>query len=59
MMDSGTCDQSFDDWCDNLGFDTDSRKALDTYLACQEQASKFRRTFPGVDLREYAPLEDY
>ena len=26
---------SFDDWCGNFGYDTDSRKALRTYLACQ------------------------
>lgn len=27
---------SFDDWCGNFGYDTDSRKALRTYLACQK-----------------------
>ena len=35
--------ESFEDWCANFGYDTDSRKALDTYLACQKQAEDFRR----------------
>jgi hypothetical protein len=50
---------TFDEWCDEYGYDTDSRKALEMYLACQEQTTNFRRTFPGFDLDEYAPLEDY
>lgn len=35
-VDSSACHESFDDWCSNFGYDTDSRKALETYLACQE-----------------------
>jgi hypothetical protein len=30
----------FDDWCYELGYDTDSRKALQTYLAGQEICKK-------------------
>ena len=33
----------FADFCDNLGFDADSRRALDTYLACQRIAIQLRR----------------
>lgn len=51
--------ESFEDWASNFGFDTDSRTALKTYLACQEQTDKFRQTFPDVDLETYKPLEDY
>lgn len=34
---------SFEDFCANCGYDTDSRKALDTYLACQESGLKLRK----------------
>lgn len=49
-LDAMACDESFNDWCSNFGFDTDSRKALETYLACQENASKLRKA--GVYLTE-------
>lgn len=42
LLDSSASDQSFDDWCGDLGYDTDSRKALETYLACQNAGSKLR-----------------
>lgn len=42
-LDATACDESFDDWCCNYGYDTDSRKALETYLACQENAGKLRK----------------
>ena len=51
--------ESFEYWCDDFGFDTDSRKALETYLQCQKQADDFRRVFPACDLQEYEPLQDY
>jgi hypothetical protein len=47
-----TVDVSFEDFCMECGYDTDSRKALETYLACQEQTNEFRRTFPGVNLED-------
>lgn len=40
MDDSGG--ESFKDWCDNFGYDTDSRKALKTYLECQENHDRMR-----------------
>lgn len=33
----------FQDFCDNLGYDSDSRKALAIYEACQENALKLRK----------------
>lgn len=51
--------ESFEDWCWNFGYDTDSRKALDTYLQCQKNSDGFRRAFPHVTLDEYQPIEDY
>jgi hypothetical protein len=39
---------SFDDWCSNFGYETDSRKALETYLKCQEQFDNINRLFHDV-----------
>ena len=42
LMDLLACDQSFNNWCWDCGYDTDSRKALETYLTCQESGAKLR-----------------
>lgn len=35
--------ETFESWCGDLGFDSDSRKALETYLACQRTAMDLRK----------------
>lgn len=50
---------TFDDWCAEFGYDTDSRKALSMYLQCQEQTTKFRRAFPHVNLEEHEEITQY
>lgn len=35
--------RSFDDWCGEYGYDSDSRKAEKTYRACKEQHEQLRR----------------
>lgn len=60
VLDSSACDQSFDDYCDEFGYDTDSRRALETYLACQENTRKMVSVIPEdiiEKLREL--LQDY
>lgn len=58
VLDASACDQSFDDWCGEYGYDTDSRKALETYLACQDNATKLRKA--GVNIAaERERLQDY
>lgn len=42
-LDSSACNESFDDWCATFGYDTDSRKALETYLACQNSGAELRK----------------
>lgn len=60
ILDSSACDQSFNDWCGDFGYDTDSRKALDTYLACQESGTKLRKVFSGAQLEKLRELlQDY
>ena len=49
-MESDACEMSFHDWCGNFGYDTDSRSALDTYLACQENGRKLEKA--GINLCE-------
>ena len=58
LLDSSASDQSFAEWCSDCGYDTDSRKALDTYLACQKAGSDLRSI--GADFTQLQNiLEDY
>lgn len=50
---------SFENWCAEYDYDTDSRKVYKTYEACCEQTDKFKAVFPDIDLDIYPPLEDY
>ena len=43
---------SFEDFCDEFGYDTDSRKAEKTYKACRKQTENLRRIFPNEKHRE-------
>ena len=59
VMDSSAAETTFSDWCDEFGYETDSRKALQTYEACQENAVKMRGLIDANmnTLREY--FQDY
>lgn len=46
--DASSIDQRFEDWCSDLGFDTDSRKAERIYNACVKAAGKLKK-FLGPD----------
>lgn len=60
ILDSSACGQSFDDWCADYGYDSDSRRALQTYLACQENAAKLDKVFSRADIENLAEiLQDY
>lgn len=49
---------TFKEWCGNFGYDTDSRKALETYHACQANTEKLRKA--KVDIAaERERLADY
>ncbi len=50
---------SFEDWCDEFGYDSDSRSFEKIYTACLNQTFKFKTVFPHVDLSEYRPLGIY
>lgn len=58
LMDASACEQSFEDWCSEYGYDSDSIKALETYRACQKNADKLRKA--GVNIEaERERLADY
>lgn len=42
LSDSSGADEAFEDWCDDLGYDSDSRRAERTYKLIQAQAIKTR-----------------
>jgi hypothetical protein len=50
--------EAFEEWAPNLGYDTDSRRALDIYVACQKSEMLSRRFF-GSDWERILDDEDY
>lgn len=56
FLDSQAGSQSFEEWCSDFGYDTDSRKALDTYLKCGEIAKELRRIFSSQVRQELETL---
>lgn len=55
LSDASLGTESFADFCGNMGLDTDSRKALETYLACQKTGEDLRRLLgvnPSALVRE-------
>lgn len=60
LLDSDASTQSFESWCSELGYDSDSRKALVTYEACQRNADKLARVLSRATLDELqTALQDY
>lgn len=59
IMDAQCSSESFEDFCFNCGYDTDSRKALDTYLACQESGRTVRKLLGKEYSDVEAALADY
>ena len=55
---AGRCGESFGEFCENYGYDDDSRNAFKVYEACQDQYTKMCRL--GVDFEALdAILEDF
>lgn len=44
-------DDTFEDWASDMGWDTDSRKALQTYQTCKRQSQRVKRWL-GADVFE-------
>lgn len=43
LSDANACNTSFDNWCDDLGSNSDSLEALNTYLASQRNGDKLNK----------------
>jgi len=50
--------ETFEGWAENLGYNTDSRKAERTYRACVEQAEKLERFLGDEKLQELLECEE-
>ena len=60
QLDTSACDQSFDAWCSEYCYDTDSRKVLETYLLCQQNGMKYNQLFSREQREAIAEmLQDY
>ncbi len=60
LLDTRLGDDTFNEFCDTLGYDLDSRKAMDSYLACQETGVKLSKVFSADQISELETiLEDY
>lgn len=60
ICDSSALDISFDCWCDDYGYDSDSISAFNTYQACCNNAKDMRRMFSHGQLEKLKELlEDY
>jgi hypothetical protein len=49
--------ETFEEFCGEYGFDTDSRAALDTFLKVQEQAAAIARLFTPDELERLAEMQ--
>jgi hypothetical protein len=52
LSDSNSADQDFDSWCQDLGYDSDSRKAERIYKACESISCKLHK-FLGEDYETF------
>jgi hypothetical protein len=60
LSDAEACGRSFQSWCGDYGYDTDSRKAFATYEACQREGDKLRGFFSREELARFATeLQDH
>lgn len=60
ILDSSACDQSFDSWCEDYGYDNDSIKARNTYDACQKNTDNMRAIFSRDQIEKLSELlQDY
>ena len=48
VMDYTSASETFQDFCDELGYDNDSIKSLNIFKACQKNSEKMKRIFGPV-----------
>ena len=58
QMDSHDWESTFEDWCDCMGYDSDSRKAESIFKACQDTAKTLRRNLGVENFDRFMSLEE-
>lgn len=60
VLDSEAGGQSFNNWCSDFGYDSDSIKAFETYQACCKEAKQLAKLFKRAELETLKEaLQDY
>lgn len=52
LLDGAAIDRTFEDWCAELGYDSDSIRALETFQACERIGKQLARGFTREELEE-------
>jgi hypothetical protein len=58
LLDSSALDITFEEWCSEYGYDTDSRKAEKTFNLCNELGKKLKRLL-GEDYNYFMENNEY
>lgn len=56
VIDAQAINESFSNWCDNFGYDSDSIKSLNTYNTCCENAKKLQHVIPRNVISELSEI---
>lgn len=60
LLDSDAGNYSFQDFCDNFGYSSDSIKALNIYQLCEKTSKNLRKVFTNEQLQQMQiALQDY
>lgn len=51
--------RSFEDWAEEFGYDTDSRKAEKIYRVCERQADKLKRSSEIPCMKNYSTIRNH
>jgi hypothetical protein len=57
LMDAGGASETFENWCANFGYDSDSRRALNTYLECQKISDSMNKVLGQKMVQDLCGLE--
>ena len=58
QSDSRDWESTFEDWCDEMGEDSDSRRAYRVFEACQNTAKTIRKAFGSGEFQIFRELEE-
>jgi hypothetical protein len=60
LLDASAIDESFNNWCDNFGYESDSIKAFNIYQECCNTAKELSKLFTRAELADMrGQLQDY